>query len=54
MEYLPEPFTDLVALGTQVMVGGWLSTTVTKKVVAVVPQELVAITDTGVVPLKKV
>ena len=45
---------DLVAFGTQVSTGAWLSLTVTKKVVALFPQELDAVTVTGVTPLKKV
>jgi hypothetical protein len=44
----------LAASGLQVITGPSLSLTVTRNIREVLPQELVAITVTGVVPLKKV
>ena len=49
-----DPLAALVAFGTQVITGLWLSLTVTKNVVELLPQELVTVTVTGVTPLKKV
>ena len=52
-EYL-ELGVVLTAAGLQVIAGAWLSLTVTRNILEVLPQEFVAITITGVVPLKKV
>ena len=49
-----DPLAALAAFGTQAITGFWLSLTVTKNVVELLPQEFVAVTVTGVTPLKKV
>ena len=51
-EYLDEfLFADRVAFGTHAIVGGVLSTTVTRNILEIDPHELEAVTNTGVVPL---
>ena len=47
--HVPVAVARLLLLAT----GAWLSLTVTKKVVELFPQELDAVTVTGVTPLKK-